>query len=94
MNSSLPTTKRRQDIPFEEKDQALRNDVRTLGAMVGELIREQNGEELFELVEDARLRSIRRREDNEKDGEDAARTLPIFFELSASGVRVPYTCTW
>jgi phosphoenolpyruvate carboxylase len=72
MNTSLPKAKRRQDITFEEKDQALRNDVRTLGAMVGELIREQNGEELFELVEDARLRSIRRREGNEKGGEELA----------------------
>ena len=61
---------RRQDITFEEKDQSLRDDVRTLGAMVGDLIREQNGEELFELVENARLRSIRRREGNEKPGEE------------------------
>ena len=37
---------RRQDITFEDKDQALRDDVRTLGTMVGDLIREQGGEEL------------------------------------------------
>ena len=61
---------RRQDITFEEKDQSLRDDVRTLGAMVGDLIREQNGEELYELVENARLRAIRRREGNEKPGEE------------------------
>lgn len=61
---------RRQDITFEEKDQSLRDDVRTLGAMVGDLIREQNGDELFELVEGARLRAIRRREGNEKPGEE------------------------
>ena len=46
---------------FEDKDQALRDDVRTLGTMVGDLIREQGGEELFEFVETARRRSIRRR---------------------------------
>jgi len=63
---------RRQDIMFEGKDQALRDDVRTLGAMVGDLIREQGGEELFEFVESARLRSIRRREDNERPGEELA----------------------
>jgi phosphoenolpyruvate carboxylase len=57
---------------FEDKDQALRDDVRTLGAMVGELIREQGGEELFEFVETARLRSIRRREENEVPGEELA----------------------
>ncbi len=61
---------RRQDITFEDKDQALRDDVRTLGAMVGELIAEQGGDELFDFVEKARLRSIRRREDNEREGEE------------------------
>ncbi len=55
---------------FEDKDQALRDDVRTLGKMVGDLIREQGGDELFEFVENARLRSIRRREENEKPGEE------------------------
>ena len=63
-------TVRRQDITFEDKDEALRNDVRTLGAMVGDLIADQGGAELFEFVENARLRSIRRREDNERTGEE------------------------
>lgn len=66
---------RRQDITFEEKDQSLRDDVRMLGALVGELIREQGGDELFEFVENARLRSIRRREDNEKPGEELAQLV-------------------
>jgi len=38
--------------------------------MVGELIAEQGGDELFDFVEHARLRSIRRREDNEREGEE------------------------
>ncbi len=63
---------RRQDITFEDKDQPLRDDVRTLGAMIGELIAEQGGDELFEFVETARLRAIRRREENEKSGEELA----------------------
>jgi len=63
---------RRQDISFEDKDQALRDDVRMLGAMLGDLIREQSGEELYEFVESARLRAIRRREGNEKPGEELA----------------------
>ena len=63
---------RRQDITFEDKDQALRDDVRTLGAMLGDLIREQSGDELYEFVENARLRAIRRREGNEKPGEELA----------------------
>ncbi|MDJ0711250.1 MAG: phosphoenolpyruvate carboxylase [Woeseiaceae bacterium] len=72
MVTRVDKTLRRQDVFFEEKDQALRDDVRTLGAMVGDLIREQNGEDLFEMVENARLRAIRRREDNEKPGEELA----------------------
>ena len=63
---------RRQDITFEHKDQPLRDDVRLLGALVGELLRDQGGDELFEIVETARLRSIRRREENEKPGEGLA----------------------
>ena len=70
MSTGVHKSLRRQDITFEEKDQSLRDDVRTLGAMVGDLILEQNGPELFELVENARLRAIRRREGNEKPGEE------------------------
>jgi phosphoenolpyruvate carboxylase len=70
MDRGVHKSLRRQDITFEEKDQSLRDDVRTLGAMVGDLIREQSGDELFELVESARLRAIRRREGNEKPGEE------------------------
>ena len=66
---------RRQDIVFEDKDQALRDDVRTLGTMVGDLIREQGGDGLFDFVENARQRSIRRREQNEKPGEELARLV-------------------
>jgi len=63
---------RRQDITFEDKDQSLRDDVRILGALVGDLIREQGGDKLFDFVETARLRSIRRRENNELEGEELA----------------------
>ena len=62
MSTSAYKALRRQDITFEDKDQSLRDDVRMLGTLVGELIREQGGDELFEFVETARLRSIRRRE--------------------------------
>ena len=65
-------TLRRQDITFEDKDQPLRDDVRMLGTLVGELLKDQGGDELFELVENARLRSIRRREGNEIPGEELA----------------------
>jgi phosphoenolpyruvate carboxylase len=68
----MPKALRRQDITFEDKDQPLRDDVRTLGGLVGDLLREQGGEELFDFVENARLQSIRRREGNEKPGEELA----------------------
>lgn len=55
-------------ISFSDKDAALRDDVRTLGALVGEVIREQSGEALFQRVETARIAAIRRRE-GEAEGE-------------------------
>jgi phosphoenolpyruvate carboxylase len=72
MSTEVHKALRRQDITFEDKDQSLRDDVRTLGAMLGDLIREQEGEALFEMVENARIRAIRRREGNEKPGEELA----------------------
>jgi phosphoenolpyruvate carboxylase len=77
---------RRQDITFEKKDQPLRHDVRVMGSLVGELLKDQGGEELFELVESARQRSIRRREDNERPGEELAELvshldLPLAMEV-------------
>lgn len=79
---------RRQDITFEDKDQALRHDVRTLGSMVGALLREQGGDALFDFVETARQRSIRRREGNEKPGEDLAELIKnIDLELAIEVIR-------
>jgi phosphoenolpyruvate carboxylase len=52
----------RAEIFFAEKDKALRNDVRRLGELVGELIKDQGGEALFDLVEAARRASIAQRE--------------------------------
>ena len=75
MSTDTEKKLRRQDITFEDKDQSLRDDVRTLGAMVGELICEQNGQELFDLVEAARLRAIRRREGNENPDEKLAQLV-------------------
>lgn len=61
---------RRKDIVFSEKDAALRSDVRRLGRLVGELLKEQGGDTLYELVETARVAAIKRREgDREAAGE-------------------------
>src|SRR5215469_1553673 len=64
----------RSDIHFPPKHEALREDVHALGALIGEILREQGGQQLFELVELDRLAAIRRR-----DGEAAAA-----LELAAS----------
>ena len=53
---------RRADIFFPRKDQALRHDVHRLGELVGEVVTEQGGEALFNLVESARRASIAHRE--------------------------------
>jgi phosphoenolpyruvate carboxylase len=53
---------RRQDLQFPEKDAALREDVHALGGLVGEVLRDQGGDELFSLVEGDRVAAIGRRE--------------------------------
>src|ERR1700677_4180397 len=57
----------RQSIQFPIKDSALREDVHALGALIGETLRDQGGEEFFELVEGDRLAAIRRRESGSAD---------------------------
>jgi phosphoenolpyruvate carboxylase len=52
----------RQSIQFPVKDSALREDVHALGALIGETLRDQGGDEFFTLVEGDRLAAIRRRE--------------------------------
>jgi len=59
---STNTNTIRANIFFAEKDRALREDVHRLGTLVGELVREQGGEALFDLVETARKLAIAQRE--------------------------------
>jgi phosphoenolpyruvate carboxylase len=51
----------RSDIHFPPKHEPLRDDVHALGALVGEILREQEGEQLFNLVESDRVAAIRGR---------------------------------
>jgi len=62
-------------IEFPHKDIPLREDVSTLGELVGEVIAEQGGEELFEDVEEARRAAIRRREGKTGAGEELDRAV-------------------
>ena len=48
-----------------DKDLPLRDDIRLLGRILGDTVREQEGEEVFELVEQIRKASIRFHRDNE-----------------------------
>jgi phosphoenolpyruvate carboxylase len=52
---------RRDDIQFPPKHSALRDDVHVLGALIGDVLKEQGGDTLFDLVEKDRRLSIRRR---------------------------------
>ncbi len=54
-----------REINFPEKDKALRDDVRVLGALVGEMLAEQQGEQFLRLVEDVRRTAIERRENDQ-----------------------------
>lgn len=52
----------RHDIIFPVKDAELREDVHMLGALVGDVIREQGGDALFEAVESDRQAAIAQRD--------------------------------
>ncbi len=56
----------RTDIQFPPEHAALREDVHALGELIGEILREQGGQPLFELVELDRRAAIGRREGDEQ----------------------------
>ena len=64
-----------RDVTFAPKDEGLRRDVGLLGDLVGQVIREQGGDTLFELVESARHAAIRRRETSSGGTEELASIL-------------------
>ena len=63
----------REGLQFVASDDLLRDDVRTLGALVGELLAEQCGPAFLTQVEDIRRLAIRRREQGEPVDALAAR---------------------
>jgi len=68
-----------------EATEPMREDIRLLGAILGETVREQNGEEVFDLVERARVESFRvRRSEIDRaelssmfDGIDIHQAIPV-----------------
>ena len=57
----------RKGIFFPTKDSALREDVHALGRVVGEVVRDQCGDEIFDLVEGDRVAAIGRRQGEAED---------------------------
>lgn len=68
-----------------EATEPMREDIRLLGAMLGDIVREQNGDEVFDLVERARVEAFRvRRSEIDRadmvkmfDGVDVRLAIPV-----------------
>ena len=73
-----------------EATEPLREDIRLLGSILGDTVREQNGEEVFDLVERARVESFRvRRSEIDRaelarmfDGIDIHEAIPVIRAFS------------
>ena len=73
-----------------EATEPMREDIRLLGAILGDTVREQNGDEVFDLVERARVESFRvRRSEIERadvarhfDGIDIHQAIPVIRAFS------------
>ena len=63
-------------IELEDKDLPLREDIRLLGRILGDTVREQSGEPVFDIVERIRQSSVRfRRDEDVAARQDLAATL-------------------
>src|SRR6201997_2818276 len=73
-----------------EATEPMREDIRLLGSILGDTVREQNGEEVFDLVERARVESFRvRRSEIDRadmarmfDGIDIHQAIPVIRAFS------------
>lgn len=70
-NSSIPAAS--SSAPAEDKDAPLFADIRLLGRILGDVIRDQEGEAVFNLIERIRLLSIRLHRNEDADDCQAAR---------------------
>lgn len=59
----------------DDKDAPLKEDIRYLGRLLGDVLREQHGEATFELVETIRQTAVRFRREGERSAADALDTL-------------------
>jgi phosphoenolpyruvate carboxylase len=58
----------------DDKDQNLRDDIRWLGRILGDTVRDQHGEEIFSLIETVRQNSIRFRRDEDQEARQELET--------------------
>jgi len=82
----------RRDLDFAPQDVPLREDVRELGALVGDMLAEQGGDALFDWVEEIRTAAIRRRMSGEPV--DALATLLAGTHADAAGMLARAFATW
>src|SRR5579862_3126961 len=61
-----PEIKRAEEASALEDDTRLRNDIRLLGRILGDTVRDQEGADVFDLVERIRQTSIRFHRDDDK----------------------------
>jgi len=64
-----PYERHTMNLPTDDKDEQLREDIRHLGRILGETVRSQHGDEIFNIIEETRQSSIR----FGRDGEEAAK---------------------
>jgi len=77
-----------REIQFPDKDIPLRNDVNTLGAIVGDVLAEQYGRDIFDRVEALRTAAIARRESGSSDLNPLAqKILDIDLDQARSLIR-------
>src|SRR6476661_2258554 len=65
-DATVDRPNRAEDVQALEADVRLRNDIRLLGRILGDTVRDQEGADLFDLVERIRQTSIRFHRDEDK----------------------------
>src|SRR6516165_12805156 len=76
---------RTDDAQAMEEDTRLRNDIRLLGRILGDTVRDQEGADVFDLVERIRQTSIRFHRDNDKP---ARRELELILDSMSTSQTV------
>ncbi|CAL8978764.1 Phosphoenolpyruvate carboxylase [Cellulomonas sp. T2.31MG-18] len=93
MTSSESTPEAVRGLARHEVPEPLRTDVRLLGELLGRVLREAGGDELFEDVERLRELAIRAHDDPESDALAQAEALVEGFDLTrAEHVARAFTC--